>query len=1046
MEEYFPEVVAVLEKHKKNRAPLKRTGVLLRNTRPGQKGSPAGNVNREGKGEGCGDDAVGAEANGQGVKRSRDGGAGRSPTAPDARKESQNQMSSNECSPNQPEENEALIIAATKGDRQKVKKIIEDKKTELSLDMRDEDGYTALMLASVNGHTDTVRLLVDAKANVDTLVEVTDCFKPPGDQSTALILASEKGHTEIVGLLLAAQANVDTQKYNGDTALMAAVFNGHTDIVQLLIDADANADIQNIVGSTALTLALEFSHGRMHLVRLLVEDAKANVNIQSPDGKTALMRAVLSGNTTLVEYFLVFKAQVDIPDRNGRTPLMAAAAYGNILVVELLLSQGADLSLKDSRGYTARAVAEEAGNIEVVERLQSGERMDDPWSAEMKSEWDDLRSLIDSEAVVFWPLHFLRSLLKEGAKLPYRQKVSEAAKDLGVDCQPFFSPAADLGHPVGAPFKLVAISYPWLSKEHPDPDSFRLRSVLEQLDKHWWAQEGSPLPVFVFWDYLSLFQHPPNGRRTDDQDAKFKAGLSKMDLIYSSPHTHVIRSTTVPESFSNPTPYADRGWCWFESAVTAFKPPAQVLSDEAKKTESYLRIPATPLAFDKALDTKRFTNGKADADGVKALYKNFLHRSVQKLQVFADGSWAYSRQARRQMDSRAALQLAALVEYIATDPLLRDSMQPQLLDLRGSVFDDATLIGEDRFPDLEKSSELADSLQRLLCAFGKLRSITAVHFTAFAFSRKGDEESKKVYMTGLQRGLSGLFPADGPRPLDVNLHLLASAGLSEVMSRLLKDNTTVKVDAKESRPDTGVAGETAMLLASCNGHLSIVRLLLDANADTNIQSSDGKTALMAAASQGYRDIVQLLIDAQAKVDIQNEKGWTALILASDNGHTDIVRLLIDAKAKKGIKDHSPVKERFHGKTALMLASNNGHTDIVRVLIDAEENLGVQSFDGHTALMFASMGGHTDIVRLLVDAKANVEMQTYDSAGGVTALFFTSMGGHTDIVRLLVDTKANVDIEDKYQKKTALIWASEKGHTDVVKLLTDAKDKVALPSS
>uniref|UniRef100_A0A0G4HYH3 Uncharacterized protein n=1 Tax=Chromera velia CCMP2878 TaxID=1169474 RepID=A0A0G4HYH3_9ALVE len=130
----------------------------------------------------------------------------------------------------------------------------------------------------------------------------------------------------------------------------------------------------------------------------------------------------------------------------------------------------------------------------------------------MVSEWNDLRSLIDNEAVAFWPLHFLRSLLKKGAKLPYRQKVAQAAKDLGVVCEPYsaLTLAADLRHPVGAPFKLVAVSYPWLSKEHPDPEGFRLRSVLKQLEKQWWAQKGSPVTAFVFWDYLSLFQHPPS--------------------------------------------------------------------------------------------------------------------------------------------------------------------------------------------------------------------------------------------------------------------------------------------------------------------------------------------------------------------------------------------------------------------------------------------------------------------------------------------------------------------------------------------------------
>uniref|UniRef100_A0A0G4GJZ2 Uncharacterized protein n=1 Tax=Chromera velia CCMP2878 TaxID=1169474 RepID=A0A0G4GJZ2_9ALVE len=773
--------------------------------------------------------------------------------------------------------------------------------------------------------------------------------------------------------------------------------------------------------------------GHTDIVRLLV-DAKANVDMQDKEGNSVLMLAILKENVGMVEYLLArpgntTQTVVNIPDSQGRTPLFRAAAGGHILLVELLLRRGADPSLKDASGNTAFAVAEEAGKMQVVERLKSGEQMVDLWSTEMVSEWNDLRSLIDNEAVAFWPLHFLRSLLKKGAKLPYCQKVAEAAKDLGVVCEPFSARtlAADLRHPVGAPFKLLAVSYPWLSQEHPDPEGFRLRSVLEQLEKHWWAQEGSPVTVFVFWDYLSLFQHPPGGRRTDAQDALFKEGLSKMDLIYSSPHTHVIRSTAVPESAANPTKYIERGWCWFESAVTAFKPLAQVLSDDSKQERPSLRIPATPLRFGETLDTKKFTNGKADAEGVKALYKNFLHRSIHKLRVFADGSWASSREAREQMDPQAALQLAALVEYVVADPSLAARLQLQVLDLRGSPFNDAALRRNfGVFPSLEESSELALSSERLLCAFGKLGSITAVSFEALDVSLRGDDDSKKVYMEGLQRGLAGLFPAEGPCPLDANLRLLASAGMTEVIGRLIRESKTVNVDVRDEE-----SGETALMLASCKGHTDIVWLLVDANANVDMQDKSGMTALILASENGRTDIVRLLVDAKANVDMQDSYGSTAMMLASENGHTDIVQLLVDGNANVDMQDKN-------GKTALILASENGRTGIVRLLVDANANVDMQdTYTGKTALTWASDKGHTDIVQLLVDAKANMDMQ--DSYGS-TAMMLASENGHTDIVQLLVDGNANVDMQDK-NGKTALILASLDGHMDIVRLLVDAKANV-----
>uniref|UniRef100_A0A0G4H230 Uncharacterized protein n=1 Tax=Chromera velia CCMP2878 TaxID=1169474 RepID=A0A0G4H230_9ALVE len=1136
MEDYFPEVVALLEKHKKAQAPWKRTGNL-------QKAA-------NGKGEKGGGDFKEA------CRGERGGLGGRETlhTAVDLQRDSPNQRKEcadeSEALVDQKEKEEALIDAAREGDFRKVKKILEEdaKVCRLNLDMpdplrgwtpliwasckghaeivqlliaanasvdwqtkdgvtgalfwashqgytkivrllvdakanvdlQDRKGETALFRASEKGHTDMVRLLVNAKANVDIqnqdersaliraasnghteivrLLVDTNAKVDTQDRycETALITASYKGHTDIVRLLVDSNANVDTKDKKEDTPLLLASSSDHTGIVRLLLDANAAVDIQNIWGQSALMQAS--LKGHTDNVRLLM-DANANASLQNKKGHTALMTALKEEDVNKVEVLLsssaAAAAAVDIPDSEARTPLMQAASVGHILLLELLIRRGADLTLKDSTGKTALAVAEEAGNMQ----------------------WNELRSLIDSGAVAFWPLHFLRSLLKEDVKLPYRQKIGETADALGVVCQPFsiHALADSIRHPLGASFKLVAVSYPWLSKEHPDPDGFRLRSVLEQLDKHWWAQEGSPVTAFVFWDYLSLFQHPPDSRRTAAEDVLFKEGLSKMDLIYSSPHTHVIRSTAVPESASNPTPYIERGWCWFESAVTAFKPPAQVISDEADPdckgaSLTSLRIPATPLDFSKTLNTKKFTNGKSDADGVKTLYKKFLHRSVQKLRVFADGSWASSKEARKEMDPEAAFHLAALVEYVAADPSLASSLQPQVLDLNGSAFDDAAFgRSSESFFSLTASSKPLTSLERLLCAFGNLRSITAVNFKAFNVSRAGPEESKKVYLEGLRKGLTGLFRADGPCPLDINLHLLALAGVSEVFARLICGSKTVNVDMRDE-----ATGGTALLVASGHGHTDIVGLLVEAKANLDLQDNNGLTALIRASSSGHTDAVRLLVDAKAKLDIQDKGGKTALIRASESGQTDIVRLLLDAEADVNIQDNYGVtallaavkghpdivemlidakadldlQEKLLGFTALMTTSSRGETNIVRLLVNANADLDKQDYySGKTALMFAfdnsnsvvnpSFNGYTDIVQLLIDAKANLDMQDKSEQ---TAAVLASKNGQVDIVRQLITANASLDIKDK-DGKTALMWAASKGHTNIVGLLVKAKAKV-----
>ena len=77
----------------------------------------------------------------------------------------------------------------------------------------------------VDGHTDVVKALLDANAQVDA--------QGP-DGRTALMVAAENGHTGVVKALLDANAPVDAQDELGRRALDYAAWNGHTDVVELL--------------------------------------------------------------------------------------------------------------------------------------------------------------------------------------------------------------------------------------------------------------------------------------------------------------------------------------------------------------------------------------------------------------------------------------------------------------------------------------------------------------------------------------------------------------------------------------------------------------------------------------------------------------------------------------------------------------------------------------------------------------------------------------------------------------------------------------------
>jgi len=65
---------------------------------------------------------------------------------------------------------------------------------------------------------------------------------------------------------------------------------------------------------------------------------------------------------------------------------------------------------------------------------------------------------------------------------------------------------------------------------------------------------------------------------------------------------------------------------------------------------------------------------------------------------------------------------------------------------------------------------------------------------------------------------------------------------------------------------------SALIWASCNGKLNVVKTLIENGADLNIRSKAGRTALHAACFDGYKDIVELLVGNGADVSIKTNTG------------------------------------------------------------------------------------------------------------------------------------------------------------------------------
>ena len=112
---------------------------------------------------------------------------------------------------------------------------------------------------------------------------------------------------------------------------------------------------------------------------------------------------------------------------------------------------------------------------------------------------------------------------------------------------------------------------------------------------------------------------------------------------------------------------------------------------------------------------------------------------------------------------------------------------------------------------------------------------------------------------------------------------------------------------------------TALMWASGNGHLEIVRLLIErGGANVNAaRTTDGATALLWASQEGHLETVRCLVErGGANVNAAaTVNGCTALMSASWQGHLAIVLLLLQHGADRHALSHA-------GKTAHALAASH----------------------------------------------------------------------------------------------------------------------------
>ena len=145
----------------------------------------------------------------------------------------------------------------------------------------------------------------------------------------------------------------------------------------------------------------------------------------------------------------------------------------------------------------------------------------------------------------------------------------------------------------------------------------------------------------------------------------------------------------------------------------------------------------------------------------------------------------------------------------------------------------------------------------------------------------------------------------------------ARTGRSDLISALTKAG--VDVNAYDAR------GFTPLILASYNGHLDTVNILIAARADACVPDAvQGNTAQMGVAFKGYDAIAERLLKVGCDVNARNRAGQTALMTAALFDRTAQIEMLIAAGADRSIVDAA-------GRSAHSIAAGQGNERLVQRL-------------------------------------------------------------------------------------------------------------------
>jgi len=735
---------------------------------------------------------------------------------------------------------------------------------------------------------------------------------------------------------------------DGDKKRMLSLLNPKDKDAATVVDVNA----VDWDGLTALIAAS--ASGHVDIVKTLIKDFSADVNIQDKDGISALMEASIMGHVKVVELLLQAGAEVDATTKSQVTALWLAAGENKLDVMKVLIKKGADSTVTRVDGLTALMTAAHAGHVESVKFLiQNGANIravdKDGLTALMNaaehgsvevlkliadasnkdSEYINLKSKTGFNALIIAAANGKTDAVKYLIH-DARADVSIVA-DNGVTSTMY---AASLGH-VETLKVLVQDGKADIHTLHSNGGSALLEACT--------AGAANSIKYLI-----------SVGAQVDSMD---QDGVTPLMAVASNGNVTALNYV-------------------LDALSSLMQPKSDAMIQHINRLSfSGGSAVMFSAAGGHVNATKLLIGLGADVNAIAQATPEYLEKLAKMIQ---DGT--YNNEQDPHVDGVTALHVAAQGGHLACVQVLleagadvsikddedRDPMYLAVKGNHGEVVKALVKAGANpNIPFKDDDGTVHNLLMDSIIVENIEFSLTLIEKDADIYYQ--DANNITTLLQASHRGLTSVVRALIEKHSSSDFQVSGNHG------------TWVDISSDE--------GITPLIAASSEGHLEVVRLLIEiGKANVNTKDKDSTNSLMAAAARGNTDIVELLIQSGALLNEQNVDGHTALMFAY-NGKNQVETLweryeqfMAEAKIEKNLTGRVEDSESDEsiddgGTGSIIKEALEKHNRMVGLLKKSGADTSIKDKEGHVA---ADFDFHADIDSAVLKQEEKAEKKRDES--------------------------------------------------------------------